>query len=175
MRRPITTPCRVDDCSSYAESRKSDLCRVHRYRLDKYGSTDDPRTERACTFCGRNFTPGRANSIVCDTQECRDQHYAASKRRYRAEGTTRPHTPKTTKQAPRVVTIADLFTRDEIGDRDNWTCQLCGDPVDPQLYGFDPEAGTLAHRQHLNAGGTHTRENCITAHLRCKRASGEPA
>lgn len=62
---------------------------------------------------------------------------------------------------------AEVFTREEIADRDGWRCHLCGDDVDPRLTFPSPDSASLDHVLPLSAGGAHTRANCNLAHLGC--------
>jgi hypothetical protein len=58
----------------------------------------------------------------------------------------------------------DYFTilerRNEIYERDNWTCGYCGDKV-------SPENATLDHITPQSKGGTHAKVNLRTACLMC--------
>lgn len=75
----------------------------------------------------------------------------------------------------RAVTLeaVEVFSRAEIAERDGWICQLCGDPVDPTLEWPEPMSQSLDHKTPLAKGGSHTRENCQLAHLRCNLAKGD--
>lgn len=168
MRTIITAPCAVTGCASTAESGRSPLCRTHRYRNDRYGCTDDPITPRTCDVCRLVFTPARADSRVCADPACRSEYYRRVKRRYKLEGALSPRTPRISRRG------FEIFTRSEIGDRDDWICGLCREPVDPERAPDNPRAPTLAHHVHPDNGGLHTRENCFIAHRDCRAAHGEP-
>ena len=68
--------------------------------------------------------------------------------------------------------LVELFTRDEVGDRDGWICQLCGDSVDRGLVWPDPDSQSLDHKVPLSKGGSHSLENCQISHLRCNLSKG---
>ena len=51
--------------------------------------------------------------------------------------------------------------------RDNWTCQLCGEPVDRTLKYPDPLSKSRDHIVPLARGGIHAPHNVQLAHLRC--------
>lgn len=57
-------------------------------------------------------------------------------------------------------------------ERDNWTCQLCGEPVDPSTYGA--RYPTLDHiePQSLALIPDHSDRNLRTAHLSCNSKRG---
>lgn len=54
-----------------------------------------------------------------------------------------------------------------VHERDNWVCQICGDPTDRAAHWTDLAAPTIDHRIPLNAGGAHAPENWQTAHSYC--------
>lgn len=62
---------------------------------------------------------------------------------------------------------AELFSRIEVMELSDWTCHLCGEPIDrdcpypSQLY------GTVDHVVPLSRGGTHTLDNVMAAHHVC--------
>ncbi len=57
--------------------------------------------------------------------------------------------------------------------RDNWTCQLCGEPTPKSLRGTcDPRAPELDHILPIAAGGAHVPENCQCACRECNGAKG---
>jgi 5-methylcytosine-specific restriction endonuclease McrA len=39
----------------------------------------------------------------------------------------------------------DDYTREEIFERDAWTCQICGGPVDPAIRAPDPGTASIDH------------------------------
>lgn len=75
--------------------------------------------------------------------------------------TSRPSRLKT----PQVITA--LF------ERDNWTCQLCGDAVNPSLKYPDPMAATIDHIVPLVDGGEHSYANTQLAHALCNSLKGD--
>lgn len=54
-----------------------------------------------------------------------------------------------------------------IAERDNWTCQLCGKPVDMKLKVPDFYAPTMDHIIPLGWHGSHTEDNVQLAHFIC--------
>lgn len=66
--------------------------------------------------------------------------------------------------AERSCDQTDYFTdpdkRDELFERDNWTCQYCSEPVTKQNV-------TLDHYVPQCRGGRHTKENLRTSCLMC--------
>lgn len=66
----------------------------------------------------------------------------------------------------------ESFSDDEIYERDDWTCQLYGKPVDPTLRWPHPMYKSLDHRVPISRGGSHTRDNVQLAHLSCNSRKG---
>jgi 5-methylcytosine-specific restriction endonuclease McrA len=60
----------------------------------------------------------------------------------------------------------------QIFERDRWTCQLCGQPVDKLLAWPDPLSKSLDHIIPLRFGGPHTAENVQLVHLVCNSRKG---
>lgn len=60
----------------------------------------------------------------------------------------------------------------EIAKRDNWTCQLCGFPVDRDAAVPDFEAPVLDHVVALALGGAHDPSNMQLAHFLCNSYKG---
>ena len=65
--------------------------------------------------------------------------------------------------------------RAELYERDNWTCQLCFDPVDPTLHYSDAWAATLDHiiPQSWMLIPDHSESNLQLAHRMCNSLKGD--
>lgn len=61
-----------------------------------------------------------------------------------------------------------------IYERDNWTCQLCGEPVDLHVRHLDPTAPSIDHiePQSLALVPNHDPSNLRTAHRSCNSKRG---
>jgi 5-methylcytosine-specific restriction endonuclease McrA len=57
--------------------------------------------------------------------------------------------------------------RTEVYERDQWTCQLCREPVARAEVVPHPQAPTIDHIVPLARGGTHEPANVQLAHYRC--------
>lgn len=51
--------------------------------------------------------------------------------------------------------------------RDEWTCRLCHQPIDPHATFPHPHSASLDHAVPISRGGPHTYDNVQAAHLRC--------
>lgn len=66
----------------------------------------------------------------------------------------------------------EQFNKWDIYDRDNWTCGICLDPVDPELTYPDPMSVSLDHVIPLSKGGGHIPSNTQCSHLSCNVRKG---
>lgn len=60
-----------------------------------------------------------------------------------------------------------------IAERDAWTCQLCGKPVDTDAVAPHPNSPTLDHIVPLSRGGDHSAENAQLAHFICNSTKSD--
>lgn len=60
-----------------------------------------------------------------------------------------------------------------IFERDGWECQLCHQPVDPQLRWPNPRAASIDHRIPITAGGPDVPANVQLAHSGCNSGKRE--
>jgi len=67
---------------------------------------------------------------------------------------------------------AERFEYREIFERDNWTCGICSEPVDPDMSWPDPMSVSLDHVVPISEGGSHTRDNAQCSHLACNVRKG---
>jgi 5-methylcytosine-specific restriction endonuclease McrA len=61
----------------------------------------------------------------------------------------------------------ERYTRQEIGDRADWICGICNDPVDPTSEHPDPLSPSVDHIVPIALGGTDTRDNVWITHWGC--------
>lgn len=107
-----------------------------------------------CPICGDVFET-RINVKKYCSPQCRDYQHGSHERR-----------------AARFGVHFENVSRPEVFARDGYTCQLCGDPIDPRLTYPDPMSASLDHVVPLSKGGPHTFDNCQAAHLRCNLSKG---
>lgn len=60
----------------------------------------------------------------------------------------------------------------EIYERDGWICQICGQPIDPDLRAPFVMSKTTDHVIPLTKGGLHQVDNLQAAHLYCNIVKG---
>lgn len=67
---------------------------------------------------------------------------------------------------------ADKFTAQDIYERDNWTCQICGLHLDPAIKFPSNDSPSIDHIIPISLGGTHTLDNVQAACMGCNRRKG---
>lgn len=65
--------------------------------------------------------------------------------------------------------VVERVHRLEVFARDAWLCTLCGEPMRRET-GQHPLSATVDHTVPLAEGGSHTLDNCASAHRKCNRA-----
>ncbi|WP_374211238.1 HNH endonuclease [Pseudarthrobacter cellobiosi] len=100
-----------------------------------------------------------------DRQRHRDG-YAAGVPAY-----NRPRKPRARAEAYGVAYVP--INREQIFERDSWTCGICSLRVDRTLEYPDPDCATIDHVVPWAAFGPHTPDNVQCAHLVCNLRKGQ--
>lgn len=110
-------------------------------------------TQGPCAWCGEAFTSMSGAARYCSTQCLR---YAAKERHGKRF-------------------IISPGRRLAIYERDNWTCQLCSEPVDREAHYLDDWAPSLDHviPQSHTLIPDHSPANLRTAHRWCNSVRGD--
>lgn len=125
-----------------------------------------PKQFMVCIHCGKEFVK-RKSKKTC-SNECK--YRAARKWSSRAECRA---SVGQSRRARKLALPSELFERQEIYERDNWRCQLCGLPTSTKTYvRKDPFSPTLDHIIPLRLGGHHIRTNVQLAHAVCNSRKG---
>ena len=72
----------------------------------------------------------------------------------------------------RVIGAVEVFTAEEVYERDEYLCQGCGKRCNPFVSCYHNDYPTLDHIVPLSKGGTHSRANAQTLCGRCNRSKG---
>jgi 5-methylcytosine-specific restriction endonuclease McrA len=107
-----------------------------------------------CVVCDTTFSTPYTISTCSDA--CKETHRLDLKRAGRDRRRARR----------RDAFVANVHRR-QILERDGFTCQLCGDPLDMGQQVPHPDAPTIDHVVPLAAGGTHEPSNAQAAHFWC--------
>lgn len=57
----------------------------------------------------------------------------------------------------------------ELFERDGWICYICEEKIDKHVRYPSWWCATIDHKKPISRGGTHTYDNCATAHLKCNQ------
>lgn len=76
------------------------------------------------------------------------------------------------RKARKLSNVAEAYEYLDIFVRDDWTCQVCFYPIDPELKYPNPGFGTIDHVVPLVLGGSDTEDNVTAAHLVCNQRKG---
>lgn len=117
---------------------------------------------RACPFCGNEVLMA-SNQRTCGDVACRR---ARNAERMREGGWMKA------RRAQEFTSRVELFTREQVYERDRWVCGICGGDVNSTLSHPDPMSASLDHKIPLSSGGSHTLDNVQCAHLTCNIAKG---
>ena len=63
--------------------------------------------------------------------------------------------------------VGQPYTKAEIYERDNWTCLICGEAIDPSLSWPDLMSASVDHIKELYKGGSDCATNVRSTHLTC--------
>jgi len=134
--------------ATYCSRRCKDIAKNRAARSRRIESMPD----RWCLHCG-DYMPRtmRADAVFC-SDVCNSAAHAV----------TRVHASRKAEARP-----SRLVFRAEIAERDDWTCGICGEPVDKRLTHPSPGYGSIDHVVALAAGGGNEIENLQLAHLVC--------
>lgn len=166
------TPCAVSGCDN-AGMCSSRLCYMHYDRrqhgvpmdVAKYASLRVRRQSEACTVDGC----GKPTYLK---EKCKRHYLEAKVREGKDWAVLEYESPDARKKTELYGGVFTVVNRFELFDRDGWVCQLCGEPVDPELKRPNVMAPTIDHIVPLSLGGDHTMENCQLAHLSCNSSKG---
>lgn len=113
-----------------------------------------------CRRCGTVFMANKRRSTYC-SRDCFQAH------RYKADWKNQAN-----RRARMAAAFVEEFDRIEIFDRDDWTCQICGEPVDPDAPRHSYSVPSIDHIIPIARGGEHSRANVQTACLGCNVRKG---
>ncbi len=69
--------------------------------------------------------------------------------------------------------VVETVDPEKVFERDNWTCQLCFEPVDKLIPRYESKGATLDHIIPLSKGGAHSYANTQLAHFGCNSSKSD--
>ena len=112
--------------------------------------------EGSCPECGTRFIRRKKRGAVGYCSRACMRKPLKRRRRQRLRGTD-----------------AETVRLWEIGERDGWTCQLCGKPVSIETRFPHQQSATLDHIIPVALGGRHRQSNIQLAHMICNSRKGD--
>lgn len=155
--------CSMTDCSKPHRARG--MCSTH-YNRAAGETARHPKVTTACVICStlvrrrKDSTYQPTCSVTCRTI------VQVGERETVGYDWRRDAARRARKYGCRVV---ELFNREDIFGRDQWTCQSCGVQCN-QPNPYDRTAATVDHVVPLHLGGEHSRANAQTLCLSCNAA-----
>lgn len=119
-----------------------------------------PKQPALCDHCGAAFLADKRRSVFC-SREC----FAIGKRRRAVHHTH-------ARRAAQAAATVETFLASEIYARDEWSCGICGDPIDRDIRWPHPKSASIDHIVPIAVGGVHSRANVQAAHLGCNCSKG---
>ena len=122
---------------------------------------------RPCEQCGEPFKPQRKEAAAFCSQRC-------AKTAWSRANADRVHEHTQRRRAIQYGVKVETVNRITVFERDDWTCQICGDPAPKSLIGTRSlKKPTVDHIVPLACGGEHSYKNAQCACAHCNFAKGK--
>lgn len=170
----IVSRCAV--CGSYLSDFRASTCgdecykERERQRARELALAKHNAKPRKCKCCKKVFTPeyGDKRKDFC-SRECGKKH--------NRRGRVKSFNGRARKQLRRMYgdvlpMMYESISRVAVLERDNWTCGICGQPIDRNAKAPHPLSPSVDHVIALASGGSHTYDNVQAAHFECNWRKG---
>ncbi|OZE35616.1 MULTISPECIES: HNH endonuclease [unclassified Rhodococcus (in: high G+C Gram-positive bacteria)] len=87
--------------------------------------------------------------------------------------TRQPHRNSDRKRALHFGVDYEHINRTKVYERDQWTCGICAEPIDPDCAYPSMDSASLDHIIPISRGGPHRYTNVQAAHLGCNIAKAD--
>ncbi|MET7924735.1 HNH endonuclease [Streptomyces sp. NPDC005349] len=151
--------------------------------------THPRRVQCGADACKRRYyadlQAARSRAIFEATGQWPHRRYAEQQREYgRRQYQERPHwriryperaalVDARRRMRVELASQAEPVVPADVHARDQWTCQLCGLPIDPEVAWPSPMSASVDHIVPLSRGGSHSIINVQSAHLGCNSRKGD--
>lgn len=133
-----------------------------------------------CVECGAAFTSKHHTASVCGPKCGMAMAARCGREGAAARPDLRKHASRAdayrvygfNRRAAITARGSEIFSAEEIFERDGWLCQICGDEIDRDLMFPDRRSVSLDHIRPIARGGEHVRSNVQCAHLGCNSSKG---
>lgn len=146
-------PKQLKSKASYCSRRCKDKAKNEAWKVDLWASRP---IDRHCLHCGNQLSQSMRSDAKFCSRVCNNKAHALQRK-------LRARTGQEDKPG---------YIRAEICKRDNWECQLCGEPVDPELTHPHPMSPSLDHITPVAHGGNNDPSNLRLTHLICNLQRG---
>lgn len=177
-RKPPIPPrgCTFCEAEYIPIRRDQNCCLADACRVAQKQKNNRERERRILAETGewRGRAAERANPAIVEKNRARKRaadEVIPHRKRYPASSAAKDARRRLREKPPVDV---EAFTRDEIGDRDGWSCGICHEPVDktipawvPGTWVQDRRSASIDHVVPISRGGAHVRGNVQIAHLGC--------
>lgn len=140
------------NCESCNENIRQELERKEAERLKRIA-------EHVCKTCGKHI---HTSKMYCES--CRSERMREQRRKFK-DKTLRKHRGR----ARRFGCTIESVNKNEVYERDNWTCHICGERVPRDVEDNHPLHASIDHVIPLSLGGSHSMSNVRLAHRQCNR------
>lgn len=125
-----------------------------------------PKALRPCDSCLRLFMADKRRSRYCE--DCSDQ----ADRLWREQNPDKVWKIGARRRARERAAFVEDVDRAVVFARDDWTCQICMEPLDRDAVHPEALSPTVDHVVPLARGGEHSYANVQAAHFRCNLLKG---
>lgn len=120
----------------------------------------------------RDKNPDLVKASIVEYRKANPQAIAEQYRRWRIANADRVLEKTHRRRARLLAAFVEQVDPEKIWERDGSICQLCKEPVDPDLKWPDPLSRSFDHIVPLSKGGTHEFANVQLAHAVCNSIKG---
>lgn len=165
QRKNVEQHCTVEGCG--APHLALGYCRKHYQQFQKYGASltpaPKPKKEKPVKVRKR-FQKIRECAECGEVRKIHGYHLCQScyRRSKSFERRNYEHVRRT-----KIRSTATKFTKQQVLDKTNGCCGICGEPIDLTLKHPDKNSFSIDHIVPVSKGGVHTLGNVQAAHLLC--------